>query len=102
MSPTYISMASMQRSTCCWVNNSSVTEVADLQREGPSSEEVQTLLTLEQRTYESQVEENSFWLDLMAGCYQGRSWQKVCSMCNPVIARYICTQLSQLQLPWPA
>ena len=47
------------------------------QREGPSAEEVQTLLTLEQRTYESQLEENTFWQELIAGCYQGRSWQKV-------------------------
>ena len=47
------------------------------QREGPSAEEVQTLLTLEQRTYESQMEENTFWQELIAGCYQGRSWQKV-------------------------
>ena len=49
----------------------------DLQEHGPSEEDITTLLTLEQRSFEGSLEENSFWHDMMLSSYQGRSYLEV-------------------------
>eukprot|EP00951_Prasinocladus_malaysianus_P017613 scaffold139071_cov19-Prasinocladus_malaysianus.AAC.1 len=44
------------------------------QEEGPTEDEVQTVLTLERRQHEMQQEENSFWQEQLVGGYQSRSF----------------------------
>ncbi|KAL2635876.1 hypothetical protein R1flu_007355 [Riccia fluitans] len=47
-------------------------EVTRLQEEGPTEEDVATVLELEQRTYENGQQENGFWLDRLLRAYQSR------------------------------
>ncbi|CAM6103151.1 unnamed protein product [Calypogeia fissa] len=47
-------------------------EVTRLQVEGPSEEDVATVLELEQRTYENGQQENGYWLDRLLRAYQSR------------------------------
>ncbi|BBN04021.1 zinc protease [Marchantia polymorpha subsp. ruderalis] len=47
-------------------------EVSRLQEEGPTQEDVATVLELEQRTYENGQQENGYWLDRLLRAYQSR------------------------------
>ncbi len=47
------------------------------QEEGPTQEEVATLLELELRAWETQWQENSFWQELAVSSYQSRTYQAV-------------------------
>jgi len=49
-------------------------EVKSLQEEGPTSEDVSTILELEQRTYENGQQENAYWLDRLLRAYQSRAY----------------------------
>lgn len=46
------------------------------QANGPTEEEVTTVLTLLQRSFETQQHENSYWHDQLIGGYQSRSFQQ--------------------------
>jgi hypothetical protein len=50
-----------------------------VQEQGPTEEDVKTVLTLEHRQHELQQEENGFWQEQLVGGYQSRSFQ-VCLM----------------------
>ncbi|KAJ7536029.1 hypothetical protein O6H91_12G054400 [Diphasiastrum complanatum] len=47
-------------------------EVRRLQEEGPSQEDISTVLELEQRTHENGQQENGYWLDRLLRAYQSR------------------------------
>ena len=49
------------------------------QAEGPTEEEVKTILTLEARLHETSILENSFWHDMAVTSYQSRLYHKVSS-----------------------
>lgn len=49
-------------------------EVKRLQEEGPTAEDVSTILELEQRTYEIGQQENGYWLDRLLRAYQSRAY----------------------------
>lgn len=46
------------------LSETALTEVETLQREGPDADEVATVLTLEQRSWETAVQENDHWLEV--------------------------------------
>jgi len=52
----------------------SLDEVKRLQDQGPTSEDVSTILELEQRTYENGQQENGYWLDRLVRAYQSRAY----------------------------
>ncbi|KAG0557873.1 hypothetical protein KC19_11G163400 [Ceratodon purpureus] len=52
----------------------SLDEVKRLQEQGPTSEDVSTILELEQRTYENGQQENGYWLDRLLRAYQSRAY----------------------------
>lgn len=52
-------------------------ELTCAQEEGPTEEEAEALLTLEQRAYETAVQENSYWHDQALTCYKSRLYQGV-------------------------
>ncbi len=52
-------------------------ELTCAQEEGPTEEEAEALLTLEQRAYETAVQENSYWHDQALTCYKSRLFQGV-------------------------
>lgn len=64
-------------STCSSLHCAAMWECALLQEEGPTQEEVETLLTLEQRSYETQLQENSFWHEVATAILQSRGFQAV-------------------------
>jgi len=47
-------------------------EISYLQAEGPSEEDVLTILEIEQRAHENGLQENYFWLDRILRSYQSR------------------------------
>ncbi|KAB1209292.1 putative zinc protease PqqL [Morella rubra] len=47
-------------------------EILRLQEEGPSDEDVSTILEIEQRAHENGLQENYFWLDRILRSYQSR------------------------------
>ncbi|CAK9136275.1 unnamed protein product [Ilex paraguariensis] len=47
-------------------------EILRLQEEGPSDEDVSTILEIEQRAHETGIQENYYWLDRILRCYQSR------------------------------
>ncbi|KAK9820030.1 hypothetical protein WJX72_005269 [[Myrmecia] bisecta] len=51
-------------------------ELERLQAEGPTEDEVKTIITLEQRSFETQVHENSYWHEMMCSSYQSRTFQR--------------------------
>ena len=67
-----------------------------VQEDGPTAEEISTLLTLEQRSYEAALEENVYWSDMIVSCYQARSFKEVC--CSPVSVTF-CMPLPLLSPP---
>ena len=50
---------------------------AVMQDEGPSHEDITTVLTLEQRSFEEQQEENSYWQTSIVNCYRGALYLQV-------------------------
>lgn len=47
-------------------------EILLLQEEGPSDQDVSTILEIEQRAYENGLQENYYWLDRILRSYQSR------------------------------
>ncbi|XVF34974.1 hypothetical protein REPUB_Repub18cG0104500 [Reevesia pubescens] len=47
-------------------------EILRLQEEGPSDQDVSTILEIEQRAHENGLQENDYWLDMILGSYQSR------------------------------
>ncbi|GAA0155968.1 metalloprotease [Lithospermum erythrorhizon] len=47
-------------------------EILHLQEEGPSDEDILSILEIEQRTYENGLQENYYWLDRILRSYQSR------------------------------
>ncbi|KHG10444.1 putative zinc protease pqqL [Gossypium arboreum] len=47
-------------------------EILRLQEEGPSDQDVETILEIEQRAHENGLQENYYWLNLIIGSYQSR------------------------------
>jgi hypothetical protein len=47
-------------------------QLARLQEDGPSEEEVRTVVELEVRSYETGLQENGFWAELLLAAYQSR------------------------------
>ncbi|XP_043705638.1 zinc protease PQQL-like isoform X2 [Telopea speciosissima] len=47
-------------------------EISRLQQEGPSDEDVSTILEIEQRAHENGLQENYYWLDRILRSYQSR------------------------------
>ncbi|XP_019051662.1 PREDICTED: zinc protease PQQL-like isoform X2 [Nelumbo nucifera] len=49
-------------------------EIFCLQEEGPSEQDVLTILEIEQRAHENGLQENYYWLDRILRCYQSRAY----------------------------
>lgn len=47
-------------------------EILHLQEEGPSDQDVSTILEIEQRAHENGLQENYYWLDRILRSYQSR------------------------------
>ncbi|CAI9100506.1 OLC1v1037622C1 [Oldenlandia corymbosa var. corymbosa] len=52
--------------------NLALDEVSRLQEEGPSNDDVSTILEIEQRAHENGLQENLYWLDRILRSYQSR------------------------------
>ncbi|KAI9119409.1 hypothetical protein K1719_010084 [Acacia pycnantha] len=52
--------------------NLALTEILHLQEEGPSDQDVSTILEIEQRAHENGLQENYYWLDRILRSYQSR------------------------------
>ncbi|XP_057813480.1 zinc protease PQQL-like isoform X2 [Cryptomeria japonica] len=55
--------------------------ISHLQEEGPSDEDVLTVLEIEQRVHENGLQENGYWLDRMLRGYQSRFYEGDLSTC---------------------
>ncbi|KAK9855149.1 hypothetical protein WJX84_012364 [Apatococcus fuscideae] len=53
-----------------------LSELERLQAEGPTDEEIKTILTLEARQHETAIQENAFWHDMAVTSYQSRLFHK--------------------------
>mmetsp|Transcript_26988 Transcript_26988/g.69981 ORF Transcript_26988/g.69981 Transcript_26988/m.69981 type:complete len:1010 (+) Transcript_26988:157-3186(+) len=51
-------------------------EIVELQESGPTADDVTTVLTLEQRQFELQQEENSYWHEQIVGGFQSWTFQE--------------------------
>ncbi|OMO91642.1 hypothetical protein COLO4_18248 [Corchorus olitorius] len=49
-----------------------IDEVLRLQEEGPTDEDVSTILEIEQRAHENGLQENDYWMDMILQSYQSR------------------------------
>ncbi|KAL6558843.1 hypothetical protein OROMI_019193 [Orobanche minor] len=52
--------------------NLALDEIMRLQEEGPSDDDVSTILQIEQRAHENRLQDNSYWLDMILNSYTSR------------------------------
>ncbi|BBH08320.1 hypothetical protein Prudu_020473, partial [Prunus dulcis] len=61
-------------------------EISRLQEEGPSDEDVSTILEIEQRAHENGLQENYYWLDRILHSYQSRVYSGDVGTCFEILA----------------